>query len=369
LKLRYGNVKLILLSLILMAAGWCALMLAPTPSYSSPPGEFVHALPFDYNVSSDSPEWNYTLQRSDYSAFPTRIGITNVETNGASVRIYIQRQDNVTVLSVSDVNRISNGSIVIPGAEGLRITIAREDGDSNGSLVIQIMEIIPPPDFDSFSIRVSYTWTIVILLAIAIAASWKIVSIRTSRKSIRPGWIALLVLVSIALVYPYSAGTMSGFFTPRPQTETVRAGSSILSLNESHPSSVIDIGVDGQESNHTFRVHSIDDANMRYHIELKGANDEVVLILDHENSSIPWEILGASDGQDYTLVLERLNIDVDVSLTFEVTRIVIKPSVDPEPGTIMAWAGVGTLFLAISGSLFVETREGKGKLDDGVPSV
>jgi hypothetical protein len=340
-----------------MATGWSALMLAPTPSYSSPPGDFVHALPFNYNVSSDSPEWNYTLQRSDYSTFPTRIGITNVETSGASVRIYIQRQDNVTVLSVSEVNRISNGSIVIPGAEGLRITIAREDGDSNGSLVIEIMEIIPLPDFDASSIRISYTGFIIILLAIAIAAFWKIVSIRTSGKSIRPYWIALLVLSSIALVYPYSAGATRGFFTPRPQTETVHSGSNALSLNESHPRSLIDVGVDGQEFNHKFRVHSFDDANMRYHIELRGANDEAVLMLDHENSSTPWEILGNSDGQDYTLVLERMNVDVEVSLSFEVTRIVRKPSVDPEPGMIMAWAGVGTLFLAISGSLFVQTRE------------
>jgi hypothetical protein len=243
----------------------------------------------------------------------------------------------------------------VPGSEDFKIIVSRENGDANGSLVILIWEILPPPAIDPIILVLFPPFLIPSIFSMIIF--WKIATTKTSRRSIRPFWVAILVIVGLALVSPYITGSLGGFFTPTDVIEQVLFERRTLVLDGSQPSGLVPFGNEVPNDTESFRIHSFVDDDRRYHFELVGANDELVLSATHENSSIAWEILGNSVSQDHALILVRVDIDADVSFTIEASATAIKSPVNPLPSTFLALTGVGSLILAIVLSFSVRVRE------------
>jgi hypothetical protein len=288
----------------------------------------------------------------------TRIGITDMETNGTPVGLSIQNRNNVTVFAISSVSLISNGALVVQASEDFRIIVTRELGNANGSFVILIWDIMPPPPIDPVIIGVSYTSFI---LLFAVFVFWKISTTKTSRQSIRPAWVAVLILIGLVLMTPYISGFLGGFFTPTDVTEQVYSDSSTLVLNATNPKGFVVFGNEVPNNIESFRIHSFDDDNKKYSFELLSTDDEVVLSATHENSSIEWEILGGSVSQEHTMSLERADSDVEVSLSIEASATTVRIPVDPLPDLILAAMGFIALILAIVTSLAVQTVEKVGQ--------
>lgn len=354
-RLTYGNAKLVGLALILMISGSFVVILGPRPHFYSPPEPIPQTHSINFNVTSEEPEWNYTIRRSDFFGNLDQIGITDMDTNGTPVGIVIQNLNNVTLLALSGVSRIADSSLVVQGSDyyDFKIIVTREMGDANGSLVILMWLILPPPAIDPIMLITPFLITLIFSMIIF----WMIARTKTSRRSIRPFGVAILVLVSLALVSPYIIGSLGGFFTPRDLTEQVFFERRTLVLNTSHPGSLFPFGNEVPNNTESFRIHSFEDDNRKYHFELIGANDEVVLSATHENSSIAWEILGDFVNQEYSLSLDRVDVDVDVSISIEISVTTAKLPVDPLPSIILAVMGFTALILAIVTSFFVQTPE------------
>lgn len=352
----YGNMKLVGMALILMLLGAFLIVISPRPQYYNPPREILHTHPVSFNVSLDDSKRYYPIEPLAYAGMVNRVGITNMETNGTSVGLSIQNRDNVSVFAISSVNLISNGSLVVQASGNSRVIVTRETGDANGSFVLMIWEIVFLPTIDPISPMVIYV-NIFPFLCLAAFLLWKIVTMKTARKSIRSAWVAVLVLIGLILVVPYVSGSLGGFFTPRAVTEQVYYDTRTLVLNDSNPSRLMHFGNEMPNNAESFRVHSFEDDNRRYHFELLGAADEVVLSATHENSSTAWEILGNSVNPDLSLRLGRMDSDVDVTLSIEASATAVRVPVDPLPAFILAAIGFIAFILALLTSMAVQPVE------------
>jgi hypothetical protein len=355
LRLKRGNIKLVGMALVLMLIGSFLIVLSPRPHYSVPREQTPRTHPVSFNVSLDDSERLYPIEQLTYPGMISQIGITDMETNGTSVGLSVQNGNNVTIFAISSVSLISNSSLIVQASGDSRIVVTRETGNANGSFVILIWEIMPPPPIDPVVIGV-YINTFP-LLAFAAYVFWKIVTMKTARKSIRPAWVVVLVLIGLALVTPYIFGSLGGFFTPTAVTEQVYSDTRTLVLNDSNPNRLLSFGSEIPNNVESFRIHSFEDDNDRYHFELLGAAGEVVLSATHENSSVAWEIIGESVIQDHSLRLERADSDVEVSLSIEASATTVRIPVDPLPDSILAVIGFTALILAIVTSLVVQTVE------------
>jgi hypothetical protein len=355
LRLKRGNIKLVGMAIILMLIGSLFIVMGPRPHYSVPREQTPSSHPVSFNVSLDDSERYYPIEPLIYAGMVTRIGITDMKTNGTSVELSIQNRNNVTVLALSSVSLISNSSLVVQSSGSSRVIVTREAGDANGSFVILIWEIMFPPPIDPVVVGIYYTFFLP--LGFAVYVFWKIVTMKTARKSIRPAWVVVLVLIGLALVTPYIFGFLGGFFTPTAVTEQVYSDTRTLVLNDSNPNRLVSFGSEIQNDVESFRIHSFEDDNRKYHFELLGAAGEVVLSATHENSSIAWEITGGSVIQEHSLKLERVDSDVEVSLSIEASATNVSIPVDPLPDSILAVIGSIALVLAIITSLMVQTVE------------
>ena len=347
--------KLVGMALILMLIGSLFIVIGPRPHYYVPPEQSLHTHYVSFNVSLDDSERYYPIEPLIYADMVTRIGITNMETNGTSVGLSIQNRNNVTVLALSSVSLIFNSSLVVQSSGSSRVIVTREAGDANGSFVILIWEIMFPPPIDPVVVGIYYTFFLPLVFAVYVF--WKIVTMKATRKSIRPAWVAVLVLIGLALVTPYVLGSLGGFFTPTAVTEQVYSDTRTLVLNDSNPNRLVPFGNEIPNNVESFRIHSFEDDNNRFHFELLGAAGEVVLSATHENSSEAWEIIGESVIQDHSLRLERADSDVEVSLSIEASATTVRIPVDPLPDSILAVIGSIALILAIVTSLAVQTVE------------
>ena len=357
--LKPGNIRLVGLAVSLMLLGSLVILIIPHPRYYAPREQRPHTHSVSFNVSLDDSEWNFPIEPLTYFNQPTRIGITDMETNGTPVGLAIQDGSNETVFVISSVIQIANGSLAVEASENFKIIVTRETGDANGSLSILIWEIMPPPAIDPIIVSYSILPFAIALLSLIILR--KIAKIETARQSIRPGWVAVLVVIGLVLVFPYISGAMGGFFTPTDVTEKVHFDRRTLVLNGTSPNGFVLFGNEAPNNTESFRIHSFDDDNKRYHFELIGAHDEVVLSATHENSSVAWEVLGDFESREQSLRLIRVDIDVDVSLSIEVSTTTVIVPIDPLPNSILAVGGLIALILAIVASLSVQTRERIGQ--------
>ncbi|MFW9846215.1 MAG: hypothetical protein ACFFD6_05685 [Candidatus Thorarchaeota archaeon] len=355
MRLKRGNIELIGMALVLMLLGSFMMVVGPRPHYYVPREQQPRTHSVSFNVSLDDPERFYPLEPLAYTGFIGRVGITDLETNGTSIRLSIQNSDNVTVFAISSVSLIFNSSLVVQASEDFRIIATRETGDANGSFVILIWDVMPPPPIDPVVIGV--TVSIFPFLGFAVFIFWKIATMKTSRRSIRPAWVAVSVLIGLILVVPYVTGSLGGFFTPTSVKEQVYSDTRTLVLNNSNPSRLVPFGNEMPNNAESFRFHSFEDDNKRYHFELLGAAGEVVLSATHENSSIAWEIIGESVIQDHSLRIDKADSDVEVTLSIESSATTVRIPVDPLPDLILAVIGVIVLILAIVTSMAVQTVE------------
>jgi hypothetical protein len=353
LRLKRGNIELVGLALILMLLGSFVMVSSPRPRDNTP-REYLRTHSVSFSVSLDDSEWNYTIY-----GMVTRVGITDMETNGTPVGIIIQDRNNATVFEISNVNQISNSSLVAQASDDFKIIVTRESGNANGSFVIAIWELIPIPLFDADFIRVVPNYFLLSVLAMILI--WRIVTAKTARRSIRPAWVAVLVLIGLVLIAPYLSGFAGGYFIPTKVTEQVYFDRRTLLLNGTIPNSLVPFGNEVPDSAESFRIHSFEDDNKKYHFELVGANGELLLSATHQNSSIAWEILGESVSQEHSLSLDRVDIDVDVSLSIEASATIVRIPVDTLPNLILAVAGFIALILAIAAGFSVQTREKVGQ--------
>ncbi len=355
LRMKHGNIKLVGMALLLMLLGSFVIVLGPRPYYYAPREPMRHAHSVPFNVSLIDSEWNYSIKALSYFFTLPRIGITEMETNGTPLGLAIQNGNNVTVFAVSGVSRIANSSLVVPASDDCKIIVTREFGDANGSLVILLWEMPPPPPIDPLII--SFVPTFIFLIVPAMIVFWKIVKVKTARQSIRPFWVAVLVVVGLALVSPYITGSWGGFFTPAYVTEQFPLDSRTLVLNATYPNGFVPFGNEVPSNTESFRIRSFEDDNKKYYFELHGANDEVILSATHVNSSIAWEIRGDFVSPGYSLNFERVDVDVDVSLSIEIGTRTTRIPVEPLPSTILAIMGLAALILAIATGFSVQTRE------------
>jgi len=358
-RLKPGNIRLVGLAVSLMLLGSLVILIIPHPRYHVPREQHPHTHSVSFNVSLDDSELIYPIEPLTYFDDATRIGITDLETNETPVGLAIQDGSNETVFVISSVIQITNGSLVVPASEDFKIIVSREAGDANGSFTILIWEIMPPPAIDP--IIISYSGFALTLALLSLIVLWKIVKIETTRQSIRPGWAAVLVAIGLVLAFPYISGAMGGFFTPTDVIEKVHFDRRTLVLNGTSPNGFVPFGNEVPNNTESFRIHSFDDDNKKYHFELIGAHDEVVFSATHENSSIVWEVLGDFVSQEQSLRLSRVDIDVNVSLSIEVSTTTEIVPVDPLPNLILAVVGLIALILAIVTSLSVQTRERVGQ--------
>jgi hypothetical protein len=359
LRLKRGNIKLVGMALILMLLGSIVIVLSPRPRYYAPREQPPHSHSVSFNVSLDNSERNYPIDPITYG-IPTQIGITDMKTNGPPVGLAIQDRNNATVFAISNVSQIMNSSLVVQASEDFKIIVTRETGNANGSLVILIWERAPPPpDFDP--IVMGFYYCTFALLVFSMIVIWKIVTMKTTRQSIRPAWVAVLVLVGLVLITPYISGSLGGFFTPIDVTEQVYSDRRTLVLNDTNPNRFVPFGNEVPNNAESFRIHSFEDDNKMYHFELLGVNGEVVLSATHENSSIAWEILGESVSQEHSLSLDRVDSEVEVSLSIEASATTVRIPVDALPNLILVVMGFTALILAMVTSLSVHTREKVGQ--------
>ncbi|MHA2142952.1 MAG: hypothetical protein ACXADC_07700 [Candidatus Thorarchaeota archaeon] len=349
-----GNIRLVGLALGLMLLGSLVLLINPHPRYYAPRELSPHTHSLSFNVSLDDAEWNLPVEPLFYFDQPTRIGITDMETNETPVGLAIQNRNNETVFALSSVIQITNSSLAVPASEDFKIIVIRETGDANGSLTILIWEIMPPPAIDP--VVIGYFTLPFTLAILALIVIWKIAKTETTSQSVRPGWIVVLVVIGLVLAFPYISGAIGGFFTPTDVREKVHFDRRTLVLNGTNPNGVVPFGNEIPNNTESFRLHSFDD-DKKYHFELIGAHDEVVLSATHENSSVAWEILGDFESQEQSLRLNRVDTDVDVSLSMEVTTATEIVPVDPLPNLTLAVGGLIALVLAIVASLSVQPRE------------
>ncbi|MHA1925220.1 MAG: hypothetical protein ACXABV_03880 [Candidatus Thorarchaeota archaeon] len=353
LRIKRGNLELVGLALILMLLGSLVIVSSPSPRDYTP-REYLHTHSVSFSVSLDDSQWNYPIY-----GMVTRVGITDMETNGTPVGIAIQDRNNATVFEISNVSQITNISLVAQASDDFKIIVTRESGNASGSLVILIWEVIPIPDFDAEFIRVVPNYFLLSVLAMILI--WRIVTMKTTRQSIRPAWVAVLALIGLVSITPYVSGSLGGFFTPIAVTEEVYSDRRTLVLNGTNPNSLVPFGNEVPNSAESFRIHSFEDDNKKYHFELRGANSEVFLSATHENSSIAWEILGEFVSHEHSLSLDREDIDVDVSLSIEASATIVRIPVEALPDSILAVMGFIALILAIATGFSVQTREKVGQ--------
>jgi hypothetical protein len=356
LRFRPGNIRLIGMALILMLLGSFFIVTSPRRHFYVPREQRPHNHSISFNVSLSNFERIYPIEPLTHFGIPTRIGITNVKTNETTVGLAIQNGNNVSVFTISSVSKITNCSLVVEVLEDFKIIVTRETGDANGSFVIMVWEIMPPPpEFDP--IVIGFYYGTFFLLGFAAFVFWKIVTMKTSQRSIRPIWVVIWVVFGLIMVVPYVNGSLGGYFTPTEMTEQVYSDTRTLALDEANPNSLYTFGIEAPNTAESFRIHSFEDDNKRYHFELLGANGEALLSATHENSSRAWEIIGGSVIQEHILKLDRVDSDAEVSLSIEASGTTVIIPVDPLPDLILAVIGFVAFTLAIVTSLVVETVE------------
>jgi hypothetical protein len=96
--------KVIGFSFLILFGGTAAVALLGYPYYSYSSREITYIYPYSFIVTSEEPEWNETPDRH----YTSRIGITELETNGTPVNVFIANPDDEIELFLSNVTKISN---------------------------------------------------------------------------------------------------------------------------------------------------------------------------------------------------------------------------------------------------------------------
>lgn len=354
-------------SLMILFGGTAAIATVHYPYYTYSETLLVRSHVFAFNVSVDEPQWNDTFQYWSMN----RIGISELRTNSTSVTVHFMDYQDNTVLTLSNVTGVRGVNLTVPAWSGNEFTIKieREDADASVDLIILVWELIPPPPVAIPSpIPMIVFWSTIAGIGIAalFALSVRRRKVekrggpldRSPRKRIQPYWMAILVLLNIILTAPFIAGSLDGSFIPVEQMENVTNGSQVFTLTETSSTGILGVGPGVEGSSTTFTVNSHENAGMKYRMELRNHLGETLLNASCVNSSVSWMVEGQLSGiENSTLVLERVDNDVEIGFAYTVTLVVLRPEVNPLPITIQAGIGGVLLLIALVLGAAIEPQE------------
>ncbi len=350
------NGKVIGFSLMIFFGGTAAVALLGYPYYTYSYREYSYFNPYTFVITSDEPSWNETSDRT----FTSQIGITDLETNGTAVDVLIIASNDEIVLCLSNVTKISNVTVTCYIAGQSTVIVERTDGDAEVALTVVVIEVIPPPPTAIASPFPNILfWSLVAIIGfvmlILVKGESRWVGLWGRRLHFL---IVFLVLLNIILTAPYIAGSLDGSFVPIEQTETINSGSQTFVLDSGSPTDYLEIGRGIESVNYSIRSGLQINPEMIYRMVIQDSHGSSLLEASFVNST-NWLIEGTTTGGAYhTLLLERIDRDVEIELSYLETQTVIRPDVDPTLSTLQAFAGGAVLFLALLLGLIMEP-EGK----------
>jgi hypothetical protein len=347
--------KVIGFSLLILFGGTAAVALLGYPYYSYSYREITYINPYTFVVTNEEPEWNETSDRY----YTTQIGITELETNGTPVNVFIVDSNDEIALFLFNVTKISNVTLTSYVSDESTISVQRMDGDVEVALTVIIIVNFPPPPT-----AIVYAWPAALfcyfiaiigfLMLISIEGTTRWVVLRGRRQTIL---IAFLVLLSIILTAPYITGTLDRSFVPVEQTEIVSSGSQRFILDAGNPSHYLEIVKEIEAANYSIHVGPLIGSQMTYRMVIQDTYGSSYLEATFVNST-NWQIEGATTiGANHTLWLARTDADVELDLSYSVTQTVSKPDVDPTLSTIQAFLGGAVLVLALLLSSTIEPKK------------
>jgi hypothetical protein len=347
--------KVIGFSLLILFGGTAAVALMGYPYYSYSYREITYIYPHTFVITTEEPEWNETPDRH----YTSQIGITELDTDGTPVNVFIVDSNDEIALFLFNVTKISNVTLTSYVSDESTITVQRIDGDAEVALTVIVIVDFPPPPTAIISpwpaiMFWSFIAIIGFLMLISIRGASRWVGLRGRRQNIL---IAFLILLSIILTAPYITGTLDGSFVPLEQTETISSGSRMFNLDSVSPTDYLEIDKEIEDANYSIRVGPLIGSRMTYRMVIQDSHGSSFFDATFVNST-NWLIEGATTiGANHTLMLERTGSDVEVELSYSVTQTVIRPDVDPTPSVIQASVGGVVIILALLLGFIIEPEE------------
>jgi hypothetical protein len=307
-------------------------------------------------LSSEQPV--YRMNFTDTS-LRIEIELVRIETNATQVTVDVGR-DFERVLHVTNVTHISNVSIgVDTNTQGnWWIEVSRQDKDVTYSLEVLEWLLVPPPAIDvmlsplpGFGVMLSI-FSAYQLLKIQFSCGellqWRLKEKGGRRKS--PMAVFIFVLVGTLLIIPISRGYFNGDFNPVPEVNASIDQSFLLELNETSPSSSVNLTSQYAMLNRIvdISVHSINSEEIPFVLSIRDSENITLLRLHQSSSNATWFLKIPLDGIDsYFLQADRLNESCDVTFRLRVRTRTYSYIYDPTFYSIIALGGAFLCIYAI----------------------
>jgi hypothetical protein len=307
-------------------------------------------------LTETSPSFEIEIDR-----YTERIVVTNLTTNGGTIRINAYVEDNENLLSINNISKIVEDGIAIDSTnQAVTINFAREDSDVEVTFTLEEWTYIPPPPVAVPSVVQFFIYGAVLF----IIGSILLLKIETEcrefhgqkRWRLHQGPLAIIVfaIIMASFAAPWIYGNAHGDFTERTLTHT-----GILDFSFSLTSTTPDISLDILDHlNQEYETVQIRVTNLvsTESIQIQTRADSRVLVsLPLVNSlEDSWIDIKIGEEDSHTLELSRVEADTDVSFRIIIIRTYRDSRSDPTLPHILVLAAIVSGFATLYQSVLVK---------------
>ena len=353
--------RVVIMSVLLLLGvlGTISIPLWPSDSYDWTEG--FRSYKYSTTLSEESP----TIQHN-VTPYHSRVEIFELRTDGTYVSILVLGLSE-TYLHLRNVSEIVGVPVVIerPSVNEWWIDITWQGQDVAVSLEIRELYVIPPMIVWRETLFASNMGVLLLSFGLSIYAANKLILIerkcrRQSRDEMRAQvrWsrrqgslaVVLLILLCASLFAPFLRGYYTQDYRLIKHTEIVSDQLHSAFLNESHSEASFNLTIpySSDTGSYAMRVHSMTHGGTPVLLSIShGLQEEQMVLAGTPIDGQWWLIFPVNDTLTYTLSLDRVENDVEIQFSVEVSRVVYLPRVDPLPALAVASLGISPLIYAL----------------------
>ncbi len=368
--------RVVMMSVLLLLGVLGTISIPLWPSYSYDSIEGFQSYKYSTTLSEESP----TIQHNVVS-YITRVELFELRTNETYVSILALGLSE-TYLHLRNVSEIVGVPVVIdrPSVNEWWINITWQGQDVAVSIEIREWHAIPPPIVWSVSLIQSNMGVLLLSFGLSVYAGHRLILIerncrRKSRDETRaqvrwsrrqgPLAVILLILLCASLFAPVLRGYYAQDYRLIKHTEIVSDQLHLAFLNESHSEASFNLTIpySSDTGSYAMRVHSMTHDGTPVLLSISDSFQEEQMVLAKATIDGQWWLsFPVNDTLTHTLSLDRIENDVEIQFSVEVSRDVYLPRVDPLPALAVASLGISpliyALFLAWKLDSLLKTEEG-----------
>ncbi len=351
--------RVVIMSVLLLLGVLGTISIPLWPSYSYDSTEGFQSYKYSTTLSEESP----TIQHN-VTSYVTKVELFELRTNETYVSI-LALSLSETYLHLRNVSEIVGMPVVIDRPSVSEwwinvwwINVTWQGQDVAVSLEIRECYVIPPMIVWRESLFASNMGVLLLSFGLSVYAANKLILIerkcrRQSRDEMRAQvrWprrqgslaVVLLILLCASLFAPFLRGYYTQDYRLIKHTEIVSDQLHSAFLNESHSEASFNLTIpySSDTGSYAMRVHSMTHGGTGVLLSISDGLQEEQMVLANATIDGQWWLsFPVNDTLAYTLSLARVENDVEIQFSVEVSRDVYVPQVDPLPALAVASLGV-----------------------------